>query len=499
MAPWVVSILCALVILKPQEFVEALAGLPLIYVVFGAGVVLAFVDVIWKRIKPAMAPHIPWVLGFFLWAVITTAVKRPDALEKEATRIAIVAAVFLLIAIGASSSWGVRVFAATFLGCGLLVSIVALEQGLSPMGCMLAAPEDWEGRGELEYDGRACEDVLECKKDAPVEDGNYRCERVGPWKTSSIGGRIRYRGSLADPNELSLMAGMAVPFALAFTEGMRRRRDEPRPRRRASDPPVPPEPPRPAEKSRLPMLVSDGLLRKIGLLARSIPMLAVLALIGIVVVMSKSRTGVIVYLIVVGLYFIRRAGAWGVVAGFIVGPPMLLLGGRGGDEADASSTERVELLYEAFDMIRDTKGIGVGAGQFADESSIGLTAHNSYVLAAAEAGLIGMFLFCMATYLAVKVPFKIWFGRYQVDSTITRFAPALAVSLCGAVAGIFFLSWSYKDVLYMMFGASAALYAAAKAQDPTVKVSLSFKEGFFVGVGTFVLLAVLFVVTRLKV
>jgi len=212
-----------------------------------------------------------------------------------------------------------------------------------------------------------------------------------------------------------------------------------------------------------------------------------------VVVLSKSRTGLLVWLIVVGLYFVRRVGAWGIVLGCILAPPMLLFGGRGGEEAERSSDERVELLREGLQFIRETKGIGVGVQQFSDESSIGLTAHNAYLLAAAETGLIGMCLFGLAVYLAVKVPVAVWFGRPRVDETLERFAPALAISLVGGMAGIFFLSWSYKDILYMLFGVSAALYGAARAQDKSFSVRLSLKEAVLVCGGMFALLVVLYV------
>ena len=65
---------------------------------------------------------------------------------------------------------------------------------------------------------------------------------------------------------------------------------------------------------------------------------------------------------------------------------------------------------------------GDAIGGFPDESSIGLTAHNAYVLAAAETGLIGYLLFGIGIYLAVKVPYAIWFGSYEIDPRLRRFA-----------------------------------------------------------------------------
>jgi O-antigen ligase len=201
-------------------------------------------------------------------------------------------------------------------------------------------------------------------------------------------------------------------------------------------------------------------------------------------------------LLVLGIHFVRKTGPWALVAGCVVAPPMVLFGGRTGTEAEQSSGERSELLREAFQFIRDTKGIGLGVGAFPDASSIGLTAHNSYVLAAAETGMIGMFLFGLAVYLAVKVPWVIWFGRYDVSRPVERFAPALAITSSGAVLGIFFLSWTYKDILWMVFGASGALYAAARGEDPRVEVRLRPREVVLVALSLLGMLAVAYVATR---
>ena len=61
MAAWIVGVLCALVIVKPQEFVAALAGLPLVYLAFGALMVAVVVALIRGRLRLALGrmtlPH----------------------------------------------------------------------------------------------------------------------------------------------------------------------------------------------------------------------------------------------------------------------------------------------------------------------------------------------------------------------------------------------------------------------------------------------------------
>jgi hypothetical protein len=480
MAAWISCALCALVIIKPQEFLELLHGLPLVYAAFAAALIAAVVDVIRRRVRLSLAPQVPLVLAFFGWALLVTALKRPAVLGDQVLSLAILAGLFLAVAVGCASPAGLRAFALTFTGCAALVATVALVQSQRPFGCFLAAPEDWEGRGELTFDGRPCDTVLDCRRDAPVPDGNYRCERRGPLSTATIGGRVRYRGSLADPNELSLTLSMALPFALALAE---------RRRARAAPPPTRPV--------LLPPLLDDALLRSAGGLARALPALGMLVGIGVVVVLSQSRSGLLVFLAVLGLQIIRRVGPWGVVAGCALGPPLILLGGRSGAEADDSSDERAEILREAFELIRGTRGIGLGAGQFSDASSIGMTAHNAYILATAEVGFVGYLLFCLALYLSLKVPVAVWFGARPAERDVARFAPAIALSLCGALLGILFLSWTYKDVLYLVMGASAALYSAARAGDPTLRVRLSLREVLAVGALAVGLLAVVYVGSRL--
>ena len=478
MAAWIACALCALVIVKPQEFVVALAGLPLLYVAFVAALVGAATDVVRLRIRLSFAPQIPFLLAFLAWALVVTAAKRPSALGEVALGFAILLGIHAAVAIGCASPAGLRAFAITFVGCAALATVVALVQSQGPFGCFLAAPEDWEGRGELTFDGRPCESAIDCRKDAPVPDGNYRCERRGPLSTATIGGRVRYRGSLADPNELSLAVSLALPFAAALATRRRATTSEPRP-------------------TLLPPLVADRLLARLGALVRAIPALALHVAVAVVVVLSRSRTGLLVFLTISGIQAIRRVGVWGVVVACFVGPPMLLLGGRSGTEAEQSTDERAEILREAFELIRGSKGIGLGAGQFTDASSIGMTAHNAYVLAAAETGIVGYLLFSFALYMSLKVPVVVWLAESD-DRDVARFAPAIGTALAGALVGIAFLSWTYKDILFMTLGASAALWSAARARHRDLRVGLSWREALLVAMAAMGLLAAVYVGSRLR-
>lgn len=443
-----VCVLCALVMLKPQEFVPFLTGVPVVHIFFVLCLAAGAVDVVLGKIRLSLAPHVPLVIAFFVWGALVTFVRSPSSFSQEVASQGIVFCVFAAIAFLPGTGRGVRNVCLTILAAALFASTVAILQADGPLGCMMAAANDWEAKDVLEFDGRPCETSVDCRKDPPVWNANYRCEHVGPFGTSTIGGRVRYRGTLADPNDLSLAAALALPFAIAYSE-----RNQNAPRSKNA--------PTPRARSRF---------------FQVLLMLSSVALVGTMIVLSQSRMGVVVLLIVLGLALLRRAGLWGVVLGLILLPPVLMFGGRNGADADASSKERLDLIADAFSMIRRSKGLGVGMGRFADESSTGLTAHNSYLLAASETGIVGITLFMLMLYLALKVPLCLWFGKYELDADLKRWAPALAISLGGAYVGIFFLSWAYKEILYMLLGLSAALYQAARQTNPELRIAVGTRE-----------------------
>ena len=180
-----------------------------------------------------------------------------------------------------------------------------------------------------------------------------------------------------------------------------------------------------------------------------------------------------------------------------MGMPFLLLGGRGGEEAESSTLERLGALYEGVDMFRASPFLGVGQGQFGEHYFI--TAHNSYLLAAAELGLPGMILWSILVYVSMKIPFTVAFGRLPgLDPRLRPFGMALFVAFCGILIGITFLSFCYHAMLFIYFGLAGALYGAAKQTAPAIQIKVSKKEIALVALIDAVLLVFLFVYTRIK-
>jgi O-antigen ligase len=251
--------------------------------------------------------------------------------------------------------------------------------------------------------------------------------------THSIGGRVRYRGILEDPNELSWAINMAMPFAFALYE-----------RRRT--------------------------LRRL--------LIAILAVVlgAACVIMTQSRSGQIGILATLGVYFIRRFRWRGALLGAVAAIPLLILGGRSGEGAESSSEERLNCWNEALSMWRDNPIMGVGKGQFTEHYY--LTAHNSFLLSLAELGPLGLFLWSAAVYYAIKVTVQAQIqlaGRPEA-ATARSWSMALLASLVALVASAVFLTLTFHAILWINLGLAGALYAAIRSHEPSFRVGFGWKD-----------------------
>ncbi len=146
---------------------------------------------------------------------------------------------------------------------------------------------------------------------------------------------------------------------------------------------------------------------------------------------------------------------------------------------------------------------GVGQQQFVEHHI--LTAHNSYVLAAAELGFPGLLLFSIVMYVCMKVPIAALrrLGPAGADGGVADVARtwgmALIASWAGFLVGIFFLSFCYHEILWIYVGLIGAYYAAMKVHDEGFEVKFTWRDFWLVFAIDVALIVVLFVYTRLKV
>lgn len=432
--------------LRPQEAIPALRSVPFLNLSAALAALGLVVDLRLRRTQIQAAPTLRFILLLGAWGVLATAVKAgPGAAGAAASRVMIPWVVMVLLAHGISTFRGLQVLLGTILALGLTIAFVGAHQAQQPFACY-EIKEATQDRAGGKLDGRPCETGRECLEGDAEPGAEYLCEKPGLLGTFSVGhGRVRYRGILQDPNELAMTIAVVLPFAFGFMQLRRRARYK--------------------------------------LLA-----VAAVLLVAVCTVHTQSRGGQLVFLAVLGAYFIRSFGfVAGGIAGAIGGIPVLLLGGRSGEEAEGSAAERAEALYAGIEMVRSSPIFGVGITQFVDHHFI--TAHNSYLLAIAEMGLPGQFLWLTTLYLSLKTlitAMQRYRDRPEAQVAVT-WAMALLASFFGLMVGIFFLSFSYHVVLFIYLGLAGAFYQACRRHDPAFEVRYSLTEAAGVVIGCVVI------------
>jgi hypothetical protein len=423
-------------LLRPQEFIPALRPLSILNLCAAVAVLgLAFELTLGKQ-RPPWTPQLPWLAAFVAWSfLVTVRWVGSQGLSIVWESVGLSTIFMLVVAFSARTLPRFRAIAAMLVAIGAVLSAVCIHQAHQPAECIVidTSGKGGETSGEGTPDGRGCDSAWECERDGHPNT-TYECEKVGLFGTFTTGKRVRWRGTLGDPNELALAIGAILPFSLAFAAASRK------------------------------FWVN---VVTIVLLGASL----------VTVILTSSRGGQLVVLTVFGVYFVRRYGWKGLLVGALVAMPVLLYGGRAGEEADSSELERIDLLYEGMDMIRAHPLIGVGVEQFFENIPTAMTAHNSYVLACAELGFPGSVLWMMLVYTSIKIPWTVLSRPPAgLDARVRPFALALLVSFLGILVGIFFLSFCYKAFLFIYFGLSGALYGVVRRASPEFDVHVTAKE-----------------------
>jgi hypothetical protein len=445
---------------RPQEFAPQLKDVPFLYLFLVVALLGVAIDVAMGRTRFLIAPQLPWVCFFVPWCLLTLAYRSFDTLLSSGVNIAVSGVLYLVIAHGIQTFSGFRRLVMVIFCCGLFVTVVCAHQGIAQTECFMVRMTDREKLGVPDHrpcfagtrktmEGPTAENpsgtvtidgIEECEKGG-WPGLFYMCEHAGLLGTKSITLRVRYIGVLMDPNELALATALIIPFAFSFFF---------------------------QKKTQL----------------RLILLVFTVVIVGIEIKFTQSRGGQVVFAAVLGSYFVKKYGIKrGVLIGAIVSVPMLLYGGRGGEEAHQSSMERLECAAAAFKMVISNPIMGVGHFQFLEHHN--LTAHNAYLLAVAELGYVGFIPFCVILFLSAKIPYQL-LRRTENDparAMEASVAMAMLSAYAGIITGIFFLSWTYHYVLWIYFGLSGALYGSVQATDPSFKVRLRLID--FAGVVTF--------------
>jgi O-antigen ligase len=210
--------------------------------------------------------------------------------------------------------------------------------------------------------------------------------------------------------------------------------------------------------------------------------LAPLALFLVTLVLTKSRGGMIGFVAACGVLSYLRFGKWKTLALACVAIPALVaLGGRQTDMAGGLSKgtgeQRVELWYDGLNALKQCPVFGIGAGQY-PEYVHGRVAHNAFVHAYVELGLLGGTLFVGAFWF---VGLSLWKLRDQLGrqfkfvaaATVRRLDPYSLAILCGSSAALMSLSRTYVIPTYLVVGIGSACCLQSQREGIPAAVALS--------------------------
>ncbi len=183
------------------------------------------------------------------------------------------------------------------------------------------------------------------------------------------------------------------------------------------------------------------------------------------VYLTNSRGGIIALMAAFAYFFIKRS-RWRVVGGFVglalaaliflFGPSRLGIMSAG----EESAAQRLGAWYHGFQLLKASPIFGRGQGMFTD--AYPLTAHNSFILAFAELGLVGFYFWVGLLY----VSFKTFSIVQQHDRRLAPYAFGLQAGLVGFSAAAFFLSRTYILLPYLLVALSAATLNIAHRTNP---------------------------------
>lgn len=452
--PGIVALLI-FVYVRPHEFVDWLEKVPVLPLVLVAALAGVAFD---PQLRLRQGPQSAWMLGFLVWASLTIVASiGPGVAFDPVLQIAIPIAIAYMLGaqpIGSGSPFRVlRAAALTLVGCAVFVGAVAFHQSRAPQSCVIV---DYSRRGDtFESDGRACERRIDCYDDSADPEHEYSCERLGLFGTTTVAGRIRYRGLLNDPNELALALGIALPMLFALGAGRR------------------------------------------GVVWKVLPIAAVAGVVYLID-LTQSRTGIMVVLAVMGVYLINRYRGFGVVAAIALTVAMSFIGGRSDTGADESVLERYEAWRTALDLVRSHPILGVGQGQFNEYHY--LTAHNSYMLIPAELGLPGFLSWLGVLVISAVIPIQALrqLRDHPLALPIRTWAVALLSALAGILVAMMFLSLPYHVLVWVYLGLCGAFWGAVRSIAPEFQVRLGLGGLAAIAGGALGLLAVIWVLLRVK-
>jgi len=175
--------------------------------------------------------------------------------------------------------------------------------------------------------------------------------------------------------------------------------------------------------------------------------------------LTASRGGLLAFAVLMMILLMRRFGrGLGLVAGGLVLMAVFVLGPRMSSisTGEASAYGRVQAWGIGLDLFESHPLFGVGARSFTQYHF--RTAHNSYVLCAAELGIFGLYPWVLAIYLSIKN--NQYIARHLQGSALrdaALYVDTVRYGLIAFVLAAYFLSRTYNELLFILLALSAAI------------------------------------------
>src|SRR5690349_9200191 len=87
-------------VLRPQDFSDTLAKLPLLYVLLALALGGVALDLRLKRLRLPALPQLPFAIALYVWALLTVVIRNKSALGSAVIEAAVPVLLYFIVAVG---------------------------------------------------------------------------------------------------------------------------------------------------------------------------------------------------------------------------------------------------------------------------------------------------------------------------------------------------------------------------------------------------------------